>query len=428
MLTNETTNPNQNKKNEMNILILKSYYEPEIAAGIVLDANTAEDLAKSGHTVHLFTPTPTRGISQEVRDNTSMEEEKIDGRLKIHRYKMMREKHSLIAKTGRYFLCAWKQWRIGCKSRDMDLIFVGTTPPFLGLIAASIKKKKKIPFVYNAQDIFPDSMVTAGITKEGSFLWKIGSKIASSTYKSADKIIVISEEMRDNLLSKGVPASKIEVVYNWVDEEIIHPVKKEDNRLITELNIPQYDFSIVYAGNLGRAQSVETVIEAAELLKDNPQIGFYILGDGANKEAIEASIMEKGLTNVHTYPLQPYERVSEVYSLGDASVVTCKAGTGGNALPSKTWSIMACEKPILVCFDKDTMLERLTKENECGLFATAEDAQALRDNIVALSKDKVRCEHLGQNARDYVEEHLTRNSCTAKIARILEEAKAKFEK
>ena len=83
----------------MNILILKSYYEPEIAAGIVLDTNTAEDLAKKGHAVHLYTPTPTRGISQEVRENTPLEEEKIDGRLKIHRYKMMRETHSLIAKT-----------------------------------------------------------------------------------------------------------------------------------------------------------------------------------------------------------------------------------------------------------------------------------------------------------------------------------------
>ena len=75
-----------------------------------------------------------------MRDNTPKEEEKIDGRLKIHRYKMMKEKGSLFAKTWRYFLCAWKQWRIGCKSKDMDLIFVGTTPPFLGLIAVSIKK------------------------------------------------------------------------------------------------------------------------------------------------------------------------------------------------------------------------------------------------------------------------------------------------
>lgn len=408
----------------MNILILKSYYEPEIAAGIVLDANTAVDLAKAGHTVHLYTPMPTRGISQEVRDNTPMEEEQVDGRLKIHRYKMIREKSSLIAKTWRYLLCAWKQWRIGCKSKGMDLIFVGSTPPFLGLIAASIKKKKKIPFVYNVQDIFPDSMVTAGVTKEGSLLWKIGNRIANKTYRNADKIIVISEEMRDNLLAKGVPAEKIEIVYNWVDEEVIRPVQREENRLIEELNIPRYDFSVVYAGNLGRAQSVQTIIEAAELLKDDSRIGFYIFGDGANKTEIEEMIAEKNLKQVHMFPLQPYERVSEVYSLGDASIVACKAGTGGNALPSKTWSIMACGKPILVCFDKDTMLERLAVEQECGLFADAENAQALSENIISLSCDKAKCERLGRNARNYIERYLTRKSCTTKIAQILADTKA----
>ncbi len=404
----------------MNILIFKSYYEPEVAAGIMLDANTAEDLAKNGHTVRLYTPTPTRGISQEVRDNTPMTEEKIDGRLKIFRYKMRREKNSLLAKAWRYVLCAWKQWKIGRKQKDSDLIFVGTTPPFLGLIAGSIKKKRKIPFVYNVQDIFPDSMVTAGITKEGSFLWKIGNKIANKTYQRADKIIVISEEMRDNLLAKGVPKEKIEIVYNWVDEEVIRPVKKEDNRLITQLNIPQYDFSVVYAGNIGHAQSVETIIETAELLKENSQIGFYIFGDGANKELIEKSVIEKGLTRVHIYPLQPYERVSEVYSLGDASIVACKAGTGGNALPSKTWSIMACARPVLACFDKDTILQRLATEHGCGLFSTAENADELAKNIITLSQDKNYCATLGDNARRYVEENLTRTSCTDKITKILE--------
>ena len=138
-------------------------------------------------------------------------------------------------------------------------------------------------------------------------------------------------------------------------------------------------------------------------------------------------IAHKGLTQVHMYPLQAYERVGEVYSLGDASIVACKAGTGGNALPSKTWSLMACGKPILVCFDKGTMLEHLAIEQECGLFAEAEDAQGLSENILSLSKNKTECERLGKNARQHIEKNLTRKNCTAKIVKILEETKLQYD-
>ena len=412
----------------MKVLLLKDYFYPEQCAGIQLTNNLLQGFSKSGLESEVFVPIPCRGIDKKMRKAYQKKKNEVlyDGKVKLHRYWLPYERKNTLLRAVRYLLQNIRQFFKGLTCKNVDIVFLGSTPPTNGIVGGWLKKAKKIPFVYNVQDIFPDSMVTAGITKKGSFLWKIGNKIANKTYKRADKIIVISEEMRDNLLSKGVPSEKIEIVYNWVDEEVIHPVQKEDNRLIEELNIPQYDFSVVYAGNLGRAQSVETIIEAAELLKTNPEIGFYIFGDGANKEAIKKSIIEKGLTRVHMYPLQPYERVSEVYSLGDASIVACKAGTGGNALPSKTWSIMACGKPVLVCFDKGTMLERLAVEQECGLFAEAENAQALSENILLLSSDKAKCERLGENARDYIETYLTKKSCTTKIVQILVDTKAQF--
>lgn len=413
----------------MKVLLLKDYFYPEQCAGIQLTNDLLQGFSESGFKSEVFVPIPCRGVDKKTRKVYRKKKNEVlhNGKVKLHRYWLPYERKNTLLRAFRYLLQNVRQFFKGLTCKGTDIIFLGSTPPTNGLVGGWLKKIKKIPFVYNVQDIFPDSMVTAGITKEGSFLWKIGNKIANKTYKKADRIIVISEEMRDNLLKKGVPYEKIEIVYNWVDEETIHPIQKENNRLIEELSIPQYDFSVVYAGNLGRAQSVETIIEAAELLKEDSRIGFYIFGDGVNKIQIEEMIVKKDLKQVHIYPLQPYERVSEVYSLGDVSIVSCKAGTGGNALPSKTWSIMACGKPILVCFDKGTMLERLAVKQECGLFSEAENAQALSENILSLTNDKAKCERFGQNARRYIEANLTRKSCTNKIAQILMDTKAKFD-
>lgn len=413
----------------MKVLLLKDYFYPEQCAGIQLTNDLLQGFSESGLESEVFVPIPCRGVDKKTRKAYRKKKNEVlhNGKVKLHRYWLPYERKNTLLRAFRYLLQNVRQFFKGLTCKNVDIVFLGSTPPTNGIVGGWLKKTKKIPFVYNVQDIFPDSMVTAGITKESSFLWKVGNKIANKTYEKADKIIVISEEMRDNLLAKGVPAEKIEIVYNWVDEEVIRPVQKKDNRLIEELNIPQYDFSVVYAGNLGRAQSVETIIEAAELLKENSQIGFYIFGDGVNKTEIEELIARKDLKQVHMYPLQPYERVSEVYSLGDASIVACRAGTGGNALPSKTWSIMACGRPVLACFDKDTLLERITVENKCGLFAAAENAEELSQKILALSQDKQYCRELGTNARNYIERNLTRTSCTEKIANILENAVAKYQ-
>lgn len=102
-------------------------------------------------------------------------------------------------------------------------------------MAVFIKKCRKIPFVYNLQDIFPDSLVGTGMTKKGSFLWRIGRIIENFTYRNADKIIVISEDFKRNIMAKGVPEEKIEVIYNWIDENEVVPIAKDVNPLYHEL-------------------------------------------------------------------------------------------------------------------------------------------------------------------------------------------------
>jgi len=406
----------------MNILEFKANYKPEVAAGIELDANTAEDLASYGHCVYLFVPKPSRGITKEISRATPKQESLVNGKLKIYRYGMYAEGKSFKQRLTRYCFCSAKQLWHGLRQKNVDLIFAGSTPPFQGVICSWIKKVKKVPFVFNCQDIFPESMIASGLTAKGSKICRIGDVISDITYKAADEIIVISESMRDTLISKGVPEKKIHVVYNWVDENVIRPIAKEDNKLINELNIPEYDFTVVYAGNLGYAQGIDVILEAAELLADDTRIGFILFGNGSIENMVKEKIVEKGLKNVKLYPLQPYERVSEVYSIGDACIVSCKPGTGGFAMPSKTWSIMGCGRAVLASFDSNSMLQKIIEENNCGLFSEAGDANKLVENIVYLCNTPESAIKKGNNSRTYIECHLSRRSCTKMICNIIEKA------
>lgn len=394
----------------MNLLLYSAYYEPEVAASLYLSTNLYEDFAAAGMNVRLYTPLPTRGVTDEIRNSYRGKiEKKIDNKLEIIRLNIPKEGKSIIKRTLRYL---WMNIVFIHKASkfDADAIFVQSTPPTQGAMAAIIKKKKKIPFIYNLQDVFPDSLVGAGMTKENSFIYKIGRIIEDYTYKNADRIIVISNDIKQNIINKGVPEKKIVVVPNWIDSDLIHPIIKDDNYLFSKYNISKDKFTVVYAGNLGYAQNIEVIIKTAELLKEYKDIQFVIFGRGAQED--EYKEMAANLDNILFFPIQPYSEVSYVYSLGDASIVSCKKGFGGSAMPSKTWSIMATGTPVLASFDSGTEMEKIIKTEEIGLFSDAEYAMGLSENILKLYSDKSLREEYGKNARIYVENNLKRNVCT----------------
>lgn len=184
------------------------------------------------------------------------------------------------------------------------------------------------------------------------------------TYRHADVIITISDDMKDNVLRKGVPPEKVAVVRNWIDTYKVKSVAREDNRLFDELNLPREQFYVVYAGNLGKAQGVEVIIEAARLLKDHTDIYFLIFGNGSEEGTIRKLGVD--LPNISIFDLQPVERVSEVYSMGDVAIIPCKLGTGGSGMPSKTWTIMATGTPIIASFALGGEMEQTMREADCG--------------------------------------------------------------
>ena len=407
----------------MKILYLSSYYAPEIAASSYIFDNIREACVEAGHEIVLYAPMPTRGISQEVRNKYKNipSEEKYGGKLKIYRFPMFREGKNPFVRALRYFLCNIMHFYKGLISRDIDIITVASTPPTQGALAALLKKIKKIPVVYYLQDIFPDSLANTGLTKEGSFLWIIGRTMENFTYNNMDKIIVISQDMKENLINKGVPERKIHIIYNWVEADKIVPISKKDNILYKRYNLDVDIFYVVYAGNLGYAQNIEVMLKTAKLLQKNTGIKFLIFGKGAQEEEYKNLSQELDLNNVQFLPMQPYAEVSHVYSLADVSIVSCKAGFGGSGMPSKTWSIMSTGTPIIASFDEGSDLQRIIQENRVGLFAKADDKEGLKTAIETLYQDHELARSLGRNGREYILRHLTKNTGAKKYVQALED-------
>ena len=406
----------------MKLLLLPAYFYPELVSDSPLDDARFHAFAEEGIEMSLYTPMPTRGVDdyQKKKYKRIRHEKMFNGMMVVHRFGMFDEVSNPIWRAFRYILCFIKQLWFGLNERNIDVIFVISTPPIQGALAAFIKNRKKCKFVYNLQDIFPDTLVGAGLASKGGALWKIGRMIENYTYRNADKIIVISQEFKKNIIAKGVSEEKIEIVYNWVDQEAIHPIDDENNPLFEELKISRDTFRVVYAGNLGNAQNLNIIIQAAEKMRSYYCVEFLIFGKGGLENDIRKEITTKNLQNVKLLPLQPYERVSYVYGLGNVCVVSCKAGLGGSALPSKTWSILSAGRPVIASFDEGE-LKTILEENNMGVFTRAEDVDDFVDTLQILVQSPQKCKEMGEKGRAFILNNLTREVGTSKYVEIIKD-------
>ena len=299
-----------------------------------------------------------------------------------------------------------------------DVAFIDSTPPIQGLKLPIVRLFRKCPVVFNAQDLFPDSLSGTGLAKKGGMLWKIGSWVSRVTFNNSDKIVAISEDIKRNIMAKGVPEEKIEVVYNWVDENAVVPVAKKDNPLFEEFGISREKFHVVYAGNLGNAQNIDVIVDAAKELSGRDDVEFLIFGTGGLKEQFVEKVKGYGIDNVKFFPLQPMERVGQVYGLGDVCVVSCKPGLGGAAMPSKMLSIMSAGRAVVASFDQGE-LTYILEQNKCGAYAPAGDVKAFADLIQSMADNPEECRQMGENARQLILKKFTKAYGTGEYVRII---------
>lgn len=404
----------------MKILSLPAYFTPESVAGSHLGINRNEAFIKAGFEIVVHTPVPSRGLSDKVKNQYKKmrKEELYGGRMTIYRFPMFREPNNAILRSIRYLLCSIIQFLKGCTEKDYDLIFTSSTPPIQGAMASMVKKIRKKPFVYCLQDIFPDSLVSTGITKKGSLIWKAGRIVENFTYRNADRIIVISEDFKRNILQKNVPENKIAVIYNWVDEKVVVNVNRDENILVERFNLDRGKFYITYCGNIGLTQNIDMLIEVAKEIENIEDLCFILIGEGAYKNKATEMISINKIKNIKMIPFQPYKDISHVFSLGDVGLVISKPGVGVNSVPSKTWSIMSAGRPVLASFDEN-QLKEIIEKNNCGIFTRAGDKDAFINAIKYLFRNADKCREYGANGRKYILENLSLKKSVSEYVEII---------
>jgi len=231
----------------------------------------------------------------------------------------------------------------------------------------------------NIQDIFPYNAVFGGKIKKNGLVFKILAAVQRYAYKHADHIITISEDMKDTLAADGTEADKIEVVYNWSYQDELY--ENIDLAPVSHMFGKNF-FNVVYAGNIGVMQNVDILVEAAKLMKGENKIWFHIIGNGVYKEKLEARDKEYGITNISFWPMQPPELAPAIYSAADINIIPLVKDVYRTALPSKTATCLACQKPIIFAIGKESKFgQKIAQEAGCqvvGADKPEELAEAIR--------------------------------------------------
>ena len=379
----------------------------------------ALDLGENGAKVNVITGFPSRRISEEVKQYyLEHPVEQISDNVIVRRVGSRGgEGNGLFDRMIKYAKLTWTIYK-EAKKTPTDVYYIYSSPFFLGWMGA--KLVKIAPTIYNAQDLFPDTLIKIKGYGEGNPMIKFFRMMERWVYRKNSRIITISEEMKRTIMSQKCPADKIDVIYNWADTESLHHVERKDNKLMDELGIPKDKFIISYAGDIGLFQGWPVIVEAAKKAHaENPDIIFVIIGSGSYKEQLEKQVAEEGLDYIMIRPLQPASRCAEIYSIGDLELVSIDPGLSKMALPSKTFVIMSDGSPVLSLVDQTSDIAQLIKDLDMGYTLEHGNAEALKDVILTAYKNRDHLDEQGRNARKFAEENAARKTQTKKYFDIL---------
>lgn len=275
------------------------------------------------------------------------------------------------------------------KKSKPDKIFLqsNNTAFFMVFYAKHILKR---PLLYNEQDIFPENAYFAGILSERSVVYKVTHMLQKYAYKNATVLSTISEDMKSTIVTRyGIPENNVSVIYNWGHEELKAHSELE-NVFLQKYPKKPGEFRVVYAGNLGKMQNVELVLEAAALMKDDPEITFYIVGGGVNEEQLKTYAKEKALSKVTFVRMQPSEEVADLYASADINVIPLIHGLIYAALPSKTADCLIAGKPMITCLDEHSKFVQLIRSY--GIVNTGTECpEQLRKTILQIQCFGLKC-------------------------------------
>jgi colanic acid biosynthesis glycosyl transferase WcaI len=374
----------------MHILLLNEYYPPDTSATAKMAAQIAETLAEH-HRVTVLAGRPSYDpeefyayalLRREIRHKVMVERV---GSTAFPRRDMRKRVSNYLS----YLALAVPR----ALSHRADVVLAMTDPPVAGIAGSFIARMTGRPFVYNIRDLYPDMAVEGQIVKENSWTGR-WERMHRGALTRAARVIVLGEDMRERILSKGVSPDRVRVVRDGAS--LPESMPSPGDAVVQEIRCG-FPFVVLHAGNLGFYGAWSTLLEAARILRQDG-VGLVFVGEGANRAALEREA--SGLSNVRFLPFRPPEQIPHVMMAGDLHLVTIRRGLEGVVVPSKLYSILAAGRPVLVVASERTDAARIAGEARCGWIADPDDPESLAAGIRALRSDPSALAEMGRRARE----------------------------
>lgn len=378
-----------------NWVISELYYPEQNATGFFL-AGIAEGLADSKATVSALCAQPsynqrgTKAPKTELHNgvdirrcwSTTCDPKKIWGRL-------------LNFTTASLSI----GWRALFSIDRGDKVLVVTNPPLLPFFVRAVCWLKGAKFVLLVHDVYPDVFVPLGLMKPRHPLYQMLSWVNGKLYASADRVVALGRDMARLVEDKSKGLASVSVIPNWGDVDVISPASKMENALLQELGLTD-KFVVHYSGNHGRTHDLLSLIEAAELLKEDSDIHFLFIGEGSGKAEAVARAEALSLSNVTFHTFVDRSELNTSLNASNVSVVAFKKGMAGISVPSRLYNLMAAGKPILAVVDDDSEVADVIREAELGVAVPPESPKLLTEQILVLKHDPTRREQMAVNSRN----------------------------
>lgn len=384
--------------------IVSSYFHPDLSGTGQILTDLAIGLTRMGCEVHAYTTHPTFGSRERLPRF-----EVYEG-IRIHRLSSAQldkdSRGGRVLNEVTFFVSAL--WVLLTRRTAGPLLIV-SHPAFMAFAGVILNVLKRQRYVYLVHDVFPDAAVLLGYIRPNGIVRRGWDWVNRLSVRRASAVIVLCESMKAIMLAKGgrsIDAGKFHVIHNWVDEQYIRPLPKAQNRFAEEHRL-QDKFVVLYSGNIGRSQDLETVIAAAERLQDRNAV-FLFIGDGGKKARLEALVKERGLSNVRFLPYQPREVLPLSLTCADVSLVALEKGIEGLSMPSKLYAILASGRALVALVESDYEVAGIIRDAGCGTSVVPGDVEGLARALGSYHDDREACARDGRKGREYLEAHFSR--------------------
>lgn len=402
-------------KVKSSILFLNRSYWPDVEATGQLLTELCEGLAQHfSVSVMAGQPNSVRGISE-----TAWKDQPSHNDVRIHRlHHTTLPKHRMWMKALNYLSFARTSRKFLRTVERPDVVVFETDPFLLPLEADRLRRRTGCRIVGYLQDIYPDVAVTLGKIPNA---WPIRllRKRLFEVYRACDAMIVLSEDMRQLLISSGVAEQRIFVVPNWTDTTRVFPVSADQNPVRKSWQV-QDKFLVMYSGNLGLTQRLEDVLQAARIVSDDERIHFALVGKGSQEQPLKKLHRQLALHNVTFHDYQPQSELANSLSAADLHLVPLTAGLAKCLMPSKLYGILAAGRPCLTTAPEGTELHTIVRNRGIGLTATPGSVADLAKQIRFAANNSGLLIQMGQNARRLAESEYTREISIQKFRSVLE--------